>query len=59
VNVVIPAETVPGERRVAALPDVVAQLSAAGLQVSVQAGAGEHALASDEAYAHAGAEVVA
>jgi NAD(P) transhydrogenase subunit alpha len=40
VNVVIPAETLPGERRVAALPDVVAQLSAAGLQVRVQAGAG-------------------
>jgi H+-translocating NAD(P) transhydrogenase subunit alpha len=58
VNVVIPAETLPGERRVAALPDVVAQLSAAGLQVSVQTGAGEHALASDEAYAGAGAEVV-
>jgi NAD(P) transhydrogenase subunit alpha len=58
VNVVIPAETVPGERRVAALPDVVAQLSAAGLQVSVQAGAGEHALATDQAYAEAGAEVV-
>jgi proton-translocating NAD(P)+ transhydrogenase subunit alpha len=58
VNVVIPAETLPGERRVAALPDVVGQLSAAGLQVRVQAGAGEHALASDEAYAEAGAEVV-
>ena len=54
----IPAETLPGERRVAALPDVVGQLSAAGLQVRVQAGAGEHALASDEAYAEAGAEVV-
>ena len=42
----------------AALPDVVSQLAAAGLQVSVQSGAGVHALAPDAAYAQAGAEVV-
>jgi NAD(P) transhydrogenase subunit alpha len=57
VKVAIRVETIPGERRVATLPDVVPQLIAAGLEVSVQSGAGLHALASDEAYAAAGADV--
>jgi NAD(P) transhydrogenase subunit alpha len=48
----------PGERRVAVVPDTVAQLSAAGLDVVVQRGAGRHAMASDEAYVAAGADVV-
>ena len=51
-------ETITGERRVATLPDVVPQLIKAGLDVSIQAGAGRHALASDDAYADAGAAVV-
>lgn len=57
-KVAVPAEVLPGERRVAILPDVVPTYIRAGLQVAVQSGAGSHALASDEAFAQAGAEVV-
>jgi NAD(P) transhydrogenase subunit alpha len=59
VKVTVRTETIPGERRVALLPDVVTQLTKAGLEVTVQAGAGAASLATDAAYAEAGAEVVA
>jgi NAD(P) transhydrogenase subunit alpha len=52
----IPAETRPGETRVAATPETVKKL-AARHQVVVQAGAGLHAAVTDEAYAAAGATV--
>jgi NAD(P) transhydrogenase subunit alpha len=58
VKVAVPAEAVPGERRVALLPDVVPSLVRAGLDVVVQRHAGLHALATDEAYTSAGAAVV-
>jgi NAD(P) transhydrogenase subunit alpha len=58
VKVAACTETIPGERRVAILPDVVPQLIKAGLVVSVQAGAGSFALATDAAYEEAGAGVV-
>jgi NAD(P) transhydrogenase subunit alpha len=58
VKVAVPAEIVPGERRVATLPDVVPLLTRAGLEVAVQTGAGVHALAPDAAYLAAGASVV-
>jgi H+-translocating NAD(P) transhydrogenase subunit alpha len=58
VRVVVPAEGLPGERRVAMLPEVVPSLTRAGLTVAVQTHAGVHALATDEAYASAGASVV-
>ena len=57
-KVAVCTETIPGERRVATLPDVVPQLIGAGLDVIVQAGAGRSALATDTAYADAGADVV-
>lgn len=57
-KVVVPAETVPGERRVAVVPDVAGLLVRAGLDVAVQSGAGAAALAPDAAYADAGATVV-
>jgi len=53
----IPAETRPGETRVAATPETVKKL-AARHQVLVQAGAGLHAAAPDSAYQAAGAEIV-
>src|SRR5689334_18593100 len=59
VKVTVRTETIPGERRVALLPDVVTQLTKAGLEVTVQAGAGAASLATDAAYAEAGAEIVA
>jgi NAD(P) transhydrogenase subunit alpha len=58
VKVAVPIESIPGERRVALLPDVVPLLTRAGLEVTVQKGAGVEALAADDAYAAAGAEVV-
>ena len=57
-KVVVPAEVAAGERRVAILPAEVARYRAAGLEVTVQSRAGVHALASDDAYRAAGAQVV-
>ena len=57
-RVFVAAETRPGERRVALVPDAVGRLSAAGLEVAVETGAGKHAFATDEAYAAAGAHIV-
>ncbi len=57
-RVAVPAEVLPGERRVALLPDVVPSLTRAGLGVAVERGAGRYALASDDAFAAAGAELV-
>ena len=51
-------ETAPGERRVALVPDAVAKLQAAGIEVLVERGAGEGAWLSDSAYAGAGATIV-
>jgi proton-translocating NAD(P)+ transhydrogenase subunit alpha len=51
-------ETAPGERRVALVPEVLAKLQAAGLEILVEAGAGSGAAIPDSAYAAAGAEVV-
>lgn len=48
-----------GERRVAATPDTVRQLIALGLEVLVESGAGTAAGHGDQAYADAGAEIVA
>ena len=52
----IPAETRPGETRVAATPETVKKL-AARHQIIVQAGAGLQASVIDEAYAAAGATI--
>ena len=52
-------ETAPGERRVALVPEAIARLTGAGLEVLVEAGAGSGALLPDAAYAAAGANVVA
>jgi len=54
-NVVIPKEIAPGERRVAATPDVVARMIKSGNAVFVERGAGVEAGFLDEQYAQAGA----
>ncbi len=54
----VPREIFPGEKRVATVPEVVAKLAKLGFPVIVQAGAGDAASISDEAYAAAGARVV-
>src|SRR5579863_1531210 len=51
-------ENAPGERRVALVPDTVAKLRTAGIDVLVERGAGEGAWLSDSAYADAGATIV-
>jgi NAD(P) transhydrogenase subunit alpha len=51
-------ETAAGERRVALVPEVLGKLTAAGLQVLVEAGAGSGAAIPDSAYAEAGAQIV-
>jgi len=53
----VPAETAPGERRVALVPDAVKALCGGGFQVVVQAGAGQAAGFDDAAYTAAGARV--
>ncbi len=52
-------ESHPGETRVAATPETVRKLIAAGFEVSVQAGAGLAASCSDADYAAAGARICA
>jgi NAD(P) transhydrogenase subunit alpha len=51
----VPRETVPGERRVALVPDAVRRLVAAEHEVVVEPGAGVTAGSPDEAYVAAGA----
>ncbi len=51
-------ETAPGERRVALVPDALAKLRPAGIDVLVERGAGEGAWFTDSAYAEAGATIV-
>jgi NAD(P) transhydrogenase subunit alpha len=58
VKVAVIKEAVPGERRVALVPEAVSKLSAAGLEVLVEAGAGDRSWLADGAYAAAGAAVV-
>ena len=53
----IPAETRPGETRVAATPETVKKLVAAKHQVVVQAGAGLSASVTDDAFQAAGAQI--
>ena len=51
-------ESVPGETRVGLIPDSVKHLVGKGLQVVVQAGAGEGSSISDAEYEDAGARIV-
>ncbi|HEY6312089.1 MAG TPA: NAD(P) transhydrogenase subunit alpha [Streptosporangiaceae bacterium] len=51
-------ETAPGERRVALVPDAIAKLRSAGIDVLIERGAGEGAWLADSAYAEAGAAIV-
>ena len=54
----VPREVFPGEKRVATVPEVVEKLIKLGFTVAVEAGAGEGANVSDDAYRAVGAEVV-
>jgi NAD(P) transhydrogenase subunit alpha len=56
--IAIPKETVPGEQRVALVPDVAGRLVRQGLTIRVQTGAGVAAHHPDAAYTAAGCAVV-
>jgi NAD(P) transhydrogenase subunit alpha len=58
-RVAVVKESAPGERRVALVPEAVAKLRAAGLEVVVESGAGDGAWVSDDAFTEAGASIVA
>jgi NAD(P) transhydrogenase subunit alpha len=57
VRVGIPKETSLGERRVAAVPETVSKMVKSGMQVVVEAGAGEAAFISDREFEGAGATI--
>ena len=56
-KIVIPAESRPGEKRVAMVPSVVKKFTTLGLDVVVESGAGTAAFAPDATYVEAGAHV--
>lgn len=58
-RIAIAKEIEVGEHRVALIPDTVGRLVKQGLEVWVEAGAGERAFFFDEAYAAAGATIIA
>jgi H+-translocating NAD(P) transhydrogenase subunit alpha len=53
----VPAETLPGETRVAVTPETAKKFMAQGHTVRIQSGAGVAASAPDEAYTAVGAEI--
>ena len=55
----VPKETLPGEQRVALVPELVPRLTKAGLEVVVQSGAGQSAGFFDAAYEGKGARLEA
>lgn len=56
--IVVPKESVEGERRVGLVPDTVARLIKAGHTIRIERGAGTRASFPDDAYTAAGATVV-
>ena len=58
-KVAVIKEAAPWERRVALVPEGAAKLCGAGLEVLAEAGAGDRSWLADEAYAEAGATVLA
>jgi NAD(P) transhydrogenase subunit alpha len=57
-KIAVPRETVPGERRVALVPDAAAALVKSGLAVLIERGAGEGAFHGDAVFEKAGARIV-
>jgi NAD(P) transhydrogenase subunit alpha len=57
-NVAIPREIEDSEKRVAAIPETVDKMVKAGLDVAVEAGAGDHAHFADSEYEKAGATII-
>jgi NAD(P) transhydrogenase subunit alpha len=58
-KIAVPTERAAGEKRVATVPEVVTRYSKMGVEVLIEKGAGEGSFHSDDAYAAAGAKIVA
>jgi len=58
ITIGVPKEIVPGETRVALVPDTVKRFVASGLRIVVESGAGEQSAFVDSAYTDAGATIV-
>jgi H+-translocating NAD(P) transhydrogenase subunit alpha len=58
VRIAVPQEVTPGETRVALVPEVVAKLVKAGVEVRVEAGAGQASRYPDDAYRASGASLL-
>ena len=56
-NIGVPKEIAPNERRVALTPDVAGRLTKGGFEIFIERGAGSAAFFPDEAYGAAGAKV--
>ena len=56
-RVAVPKEIRPGEKRVALVPDIISKLTKAGLEVTIESGAGVAAEFSDAQFVAAGATV--
>jgi NAD(P) transhydrogenase subunit alpha len=57
-KIAVPKESHSGERRVALVPESVKKLTKAGVEVTIEAGAGEDAFIEDAAYEAVGAVIV-
>jgi NAD(P) transhydrogenase subunit alpha len=57
-QIAVPREIAPGERRVALTPDVIPQLVGAGHKILFQRGAGDLAGFQDDSYSAAGAQLI-
>jgi NAD(P) transhydrogenase subunit alpha len=58
VIIAVPKEILPGENRVACVPDVVSRLIKSGFEVRVEKDAGQNAGFTNESYEKAGAKVI-
>lgn len=56
-QVAVPKEILPGEKRVALVPHSISALTKAGLEILVESGAGAGAFIADETYEEAGAKI--
>ena len=57
-RIAVAKETLVNESRVALVPDIIAKLVKQGLEIRVEAGAGEKSFFFDEAYEQAGAKII-
>jgi NAD(P) transhydrogenase subunit alpha len=58
VIIAIPKETLPGEKRVAIIPDVASKLIKAGFEIRIEKDAGLNAGFTNEKYEHAGVKII-